>query len=193
MCWFLQALPPFSIRVRFPVVNHIDFLQSPWYEIRMGASTERCQHKRMPVLEVLDSLLDSLFSLEELQALGRPLPVVWCCAGLRERKCGQHIVTSVPFQYSLSWSLWCVCGEGGASALLPCSLSGALFLNSCYLFLWGRVKSGTTYLTMLVMSLHLIFLISWEVKKFLTLIRCNLSNFLYIISALYKKFLLIWG
>ena len=187
MCWFLQVLPPFSVTVRFPVVSPTDSLQFPWCEIRMGAPTKGCQCWRYH----LSPLLGSLFSLKELEAERRPLPVVWLCAGLRKGESGQHVANSVPFRCSLPWSLWC----RGVLQLLSHVLGfsrGVLCLNSCYLFLWRRSKSGTSYFTMLVMSLPLIFLvILWEVKKFLTLIRCNLSNFLYIISAfcaLYKKF-----
>lgn len=134
---------------------------------------------------------DSLFSLKQLEGYGWPLSL-WCVLCCPE-----------------GGEMWSACSHFGTLSVLSVfvslckrvlqphshvlrSLSGVLFSNSYYLSLWGRVKSGTTYFTMLVMSLPLIFLVtSWEVKKFLTLIRCNLSNFLYIIRAfcaLCKKF-----
>lgn len=137
-------------------------------------------------------LLSSLFPLEELEV---PLPKGQCYAGLGEGNV-VNVVTSVPSQCSLV--LASVMRGGGVFSLIPmfkCSVSGVLLLNSCYLFSWGRLNPGTTYFTMLEMSLPLIFLMTLrEVKTFLTSRRYNLSNCLYTISAFcvfYETFVLI--
>lgn len=47
--------------------------------------------------------LGSLFLPEELEALESLSG--WCCTGLGEGQCGQHVATSLTFWCGLSWSL----------------------------------------------------------------------------------------
>lgn len=118
MCWLLQALPFFSITIRFPMTRP-HRVPCSFHYCNNGVDTPtKWPHNT-------GDLPGFLFPTGGTWVSGKPLWVVLCLSG--------DAMWSMSSQSSYPFNAVCVgvCGAGVYFSLTSPSLSGILFLNSC--------------------------------------------------------------